>query len=221
MSKFNNKAPLAVLLFVASVPTMETSAKAASILGFSLNNGTGTVFATSCLPAFGCNTASPTFYNEIGVANTGSGNNTFLNNLSTGAINIADGKYLLFFGAEGTWAPGNDSIFKVLYSDSTTKTTTFLNGAFGSPSVWTFQGGDPTLSLGSSGITNIDRMSDGSPTTPIAGKSGFGSNGLNDVILQFTDTAAANTPEPSSGLSLAFGLLVLSAFSWVSRRKVI
>lgn len=88
----------------------------------------------------------------------------------------------------------------VYYADSSSRTATFTNNVMTSFSIWTRDSGDSSPVLGSSGITDVDRMSD----------NNFGSNGTYDAVLVFSDTGSFNgstVPEPAAWALAAAGLI--------------
>jgi MYXO-CTERM domain-containing protein len=124
-------------------------------------------------------------------------------------MSIPSGSYLLFFGYEDRFADNTIGAglmtgdLTVFYSDGTSRSATFTNTAMTSFSLWTWDSGDSSLVLGSSGITNVDRMSDNS----------FGSNGVSDAVLVFSDTGSFNgtvVPEPAAWTLAAAGLIALA-----------
>jgi hypothetical protein len=150
----------------------------------------------------------------IGVTDPGASDNPFLD--PTGTLNIPSGSYLLFFGYEDRFALNgtgpdnsipagamNDAVLTVNYSDGSSRTATFTNNVMTSFSLWTLLSGDSSLVLGSSGITNVDRMADNS----------FGTNGHYDAVLVFSDTGSFNgaiVPEPAAWTLAAAGLIALA-----------
>ncbi|MGD0200958.1 MAG: PEP-CTERM sorting domain-containing protein [Bryobacteraceae bacterium] len=153
----------------------------------------------------------------IGVSLPGASNNPFLD--PGGVMSVASGDYLLFLGYEDRFAgalPGDISLLlTVTYSDSSTRIATFSNASLASPSIWSRLSGDSSLLIGSSGITSVDRVgSDPSGT--------YNPNGVNDVVLRFSDTGSfpgsgSGVPEPAT-----FGLMAggLAAVVLSRRRKL-
>lgn len=151
----------------------------------------------------------------IGVTDPGASDNLFLD--PTGTLNIPSGSYLLFFGYEDRFAldgtgpdnsiPAgamNDAVLTVNYSDGSFRTATFTNNVMTSFSLWTLLSGDSSLVLGSSGITNVDRMSNGQIGV---------ANGHDDAVLVFSDTGSFNgtfVPEPAAWTLAAAGLIALA-----------
>ena len=137
----------------------------------------------------------------IGVSLPGASNNPFLDPGPGGAMSEPSGSYLLFFGWEDRFAYGAvpagafSASLTVYYSDSSFRTATFLNNVLTSSSTWSRLSGNPLLVLGSSGITNVDRVGD-----DVYGV--YSSNGHYDAVLQFSDTGSFGTTVPEPGTLL-------------------
>jgi hypothetical protein len=156
----------------------------------------------------------------LGITNTGSGSNPFLNQitLTSETLSIASGTYLAFAGFEGNWAvaqPGDIARLNIVYDNDTTtlKTATFSFNTLtdGVTEFWTRISGDD-LRMGSSGIANVDRIGGGaSPLSP---------NGTNDAVLIFSDVPAESqaTPEPGGLMLFSTGLALLALGQFRRRR---
>ncbi len=151
---------------------------------------------------------------SIGVTQPGGASNPWLD--PTGALDVASGTYLLFLGWEDRFAYGAvaagsfQANLTVYYDDSTTRTATFVNNVLTSFSVWTRTSGDPLLVLGSSGITNADRVGE-----DVWGQ--YHPDGHADGVFVFSDTGRidmAGVPEPATEWLavpfLAVGILLKS-----------
>jgi hypothetical protein len=134
-------------------------------------------------------------------------------------MSVASGTYLLLLGYEDRFfgtppsvpaaAPGDISaVLTVYYSDGSSKTATFSNNSLGTASWWTRTFGDASLGLGSSGIAGVDRVGD-------SGWGSYASNGVDDVVLQFSD---ASVPEPATW-GLVVGALGLGCLGWLLKRS--
>jgi hypothetical protein len=142
-------------------------------------------------------------YASIGVTNIGAPDNSFLNPL-LGTGGIANGTYLLFLGYEDYWTgtghPATNILLTVNYADGTSSLADFNIGSFTTLSAWTRNSGAPTLFLGGSGVSGVDRVGDGNTLNP---------NGVNDIVLRFSDAGGfGSVPEPVS-LSLMAAALGL------------
>lgn len=185
-----------VFLILAAVPAV-----AGTIVGIDVQTNSAT------LP-YGRWSATVGPWASIGVTAPGASNNAFLD--PTASLSIPSGSYLLFFGYEDHFANGalqagqiNPLTLTVTYADTTTLSATFSSNVLTSPSIWSRTGGSSLLVIGSSGITNVDRNGEFN-----AGQ--YGSNGVNDIVLEFSDTGSFNSgsgvPEPATlgTTSLAF-----------------
>jgi hypothetical protein len=150
------------------------------------------------------------FY-PIGVTNPGATNNPFIS-----PVNLPNGQYFLFFGAESYFpyyaGPGvYNSRLTIGFSD-TTFITIYLEGetaAFFATSNPIPHNGDQSILVSSVGNSTVDRVSSSGALTP---------NGAPDIILSFSNApTSAGVPEPATGgmVAGAFGLL-----GWVMRKRV-
>lgn len=138
----------------------------------------------------------------IGVTNTGSPNNPWLNP-NENSVSISSGTYLLFFGAEDHWTgmpgtPRTDVTLTLGYTDGSTRSAVFTQGELTTAGNWTRTSGDSLLTLGSAGITGVDHMS----------ITAYAPNQVNDIVLQFSDGGTSAVPEPASFGLAAGGLAI-------------
>jgi hypothetical protein len=147
----------------------------------------------------------------IGVTDPGATNNPFLN-----PVDLPNGQYLLFFGAESYFpyyaGPGvYNSRLTIGFSDGTS-TTIYVEGenaAFFATSNPIPHNGDQSILVSSVGNSTVDRVSSSGALTP---------NGVPDIILSVSNAPSASTvPEPATGgvVAGAFGLL-----AWMMRKRV-
>jgi hypothetical protein len=150
----------------------------------------------------------------IGISDPGALDNPFFNNLSTGALisPIPSGTYLAFLGYESVWpatpalasAEGMTAELILHYTDNTTSSATFQVGDIYAAGDWTRLSGDPLLTLGGGGFAvTPDRVgtSGGSNIVP--------TDGVPDVVLQFSDTGSGEVPEPGTLFSASAALAAL------------
>ncbi len=151
----------------------------------------------------------------IGISDPGGTSNPFYNDLGTGAIlspGIPSGTYLAFLGYEDRWLGSRDNTatLTLYYSDSSSRSATFLVGSITAAGSWTWESGDPLLWLGGGGFTETpDRVGTSGSTniTPV--------DGIPDVVLMFSDESTS-VPEPGS-----LGLMGAAiAALWLVRRRV-
>jgi hypothetical protein len=175
---------------VIAQPAMAT----VSIIGINVYRGSST---GNCLDTINTANCSP-----LGVTQSGSASNPFLNNLATKEINLGTGSYYLF---GNPYAPTNYMIEGQPISIMLTiRDTDMLSGyAFlklattivpdlTTPGTVLFSFNDHGIKISTTGITNADRMGFG------LNGAGFQGDGSKDFVLRLDYGVTSPVPEPAS-----------------------
>ncbi len=152
---------------------------------------------------------------SIGVTPAGKPNAPFLDPAPTGALDVPSGSYLLLLGYEDRFENGAvpagliNLDLTVYYTTGAVLTATFTNNVLTTPSIWSKTSGNQELVIGSSGITDVDRLGYSQSSAV------YGPDGVPDTVLEFSDTGTFNsgTPEPAFGPLLTLGLFGMLLFS--------
>lgn len=121
-----------------------------------------------------------------------------LNNTSNKSVNLQPGTYYLFTEPSTI---GSHTRITVTWSDGTTEEAVFVTGAFTSASTWTRAIGSTGLSLGSTGLTNLNKVTNGPSVAAgggadyvyrldMSGTGGGGTGGALTVTVSAEDNSA-------------------------------